>query len=135
MIWRRVVAVFTLPFFAPFTGCHSTALLPGPNAVAAPRQCEALSPVASRLTDPDPGHALREAAVSATLLSQVPAPTSENIDTALELRLVMIKQGPHAPEEAVYILQTPPRRKAREYEVVHTRSNAFLLLTLAKASA
>lgn len=116
------------------TSCCSS--VPVPNgAELAPPQCEPLSPVPARLTDPDPGAALQEAAVSATLLSQVPASTSENIDRALELRLVMIKQGPNAPEEAVYILQTPPRPAEREYEVVHTRAETSILETNAKTNS
>lgn len=69
---------------------------------AAPSQCESLSPVATRLTDPNPDWMLQqEAAVSATLLALVPVRTSENMATAMELSLVMVQQGARWPNREV----------------------------------
>ncbi|HYQ05187.1 MAG TPA: hypothetical protein VER96_41215 [Polyangiaceae bacterium] len=81
----------------------------------------------SRLTDADTGVARQEVVVSSTLLSRVPSITTENISTAEELLAVMVKQSPYEPEEAVYILKTPPRPTPPEYKVVHTRAKASLL--------
>jgi hypothetical protein len=74
----------------------------------------------SRLTDPDPGAAREEARVSSTLFSHVPWSKPEA--PAEELFMVMVKQDPRLPQEAVYILQTPPRPEPREYRVVHVKA-------------
>lgn len=36
--------------------------------------------------------------------------------------MVMVREDPRRPEEAAYILQTPPRPTPREYRVVHARA-------------
>jgi len=108
-------------------GCHSAASTGTRSAAAAHEQCDNLNSMGSRLTDPDTGLARQEAVVSATLLSQVPRITSENIATADELLVVMVKQNPYSPEEAVYILKTPPRPTPPSYKVVHARAKASLL--------
>lgn len=41
--------------------------------------------------------------------------------------MVMIRQNPYAPEEAVYILRTPPRPTPPEYKVIHARAHASLV--------
>ena len=79
-------------------GCHSAASTGTRSAAAAHEQCDNLNSMGSRLTDPDTGLARQEAVVSATLLSQVPRITSENIATADELLVVMVKQNPYSPE-------------------------------------
>ena len=110
---------------ATIGGCHC---VPPATKVDDSRvQCDNLNSVGSRLTDADIGLARQEAVVSATLLSRVPRVTGENILTAEQLLVVMIKQNPYAPEEAVYILRTPPRPTPPEYKVVHARAKASLL--------
>jgi hypothetical protein len=42
------------------------------------------------------------------------------------LFIVMVKEDPSSAAEAVYIMQTPPRRAPREYRVVHVRTTERL---------
>lgn len=85
--------------------------------------CDHLSLRSSPITHPAPGFALEEASFSATLLSKVPmtnAPEDE------ELLLVMAKENAGDNEEAIYILQTPPRPEPREYRAVYARAKEQL---------
>jgi len=49
--------------------------------------------------------------------------------------MVMVKQNPYAPEEAVYILRTPPRPLPPEYQVVHARARQPIAFNEASVSA
>jgi hypothetical protein len=119
--------VATLVTTALIGGCHCIGTTTPSSAHVSVGQCDNLNLMGSRLTDADTGQARQELAVSANLLSRVPRITSENIATAEELLVVMVKQNPYAPEEAVYILKTPPRPSPPEYKVVHARAKASLL--------
>jgi hypothetical protein len=124
---RRVLAASAMLLIATtIVGCHCAPVATSSSADVL-SQCDNLNLVGSRLTDPTIGLARQEVVVSATLLSRVPRITSENIATAEEVLVVMVKIDPYAPEEAVYILKTPPRPTSPEYKVVHARAKASLL--------
>jgi hypothetical protein len=104
-------------------GCHCARVAveaKGPQP--APPACDLLSPVASTLTNSETTLARQEVVVSATLLSRVPRRDSVDGD---ELFMVMIKQNPYAPEEAVYILQTATHPPG--YKVIHARAKSSLV--------
>lgn len=98
--------------------------MPTRNLNIANSPCDFLSPIGSRLTDPDSHLARQEAVVSATLLSRIPPRDST---AAAERLMMMIKQNPYAPEEAVYILRTAPRPTPPEFTVIHARAKESLL--------
>jgi hypothetical protein len=50
-----------------------------------------------------------------------------DVMTRPEMVMSMIVEDPRRPQEAVYILQTPPRSNPREYLVVHARANQHLV--------
>ena len=83
------------------------------------------------VTDPDPGAARTAARLSATLLSHVPPPG----ESAEQLFVVMVKQDPRLPEEAVYILVTPPRLTAAQYRVMHVKARDSVAFRVDAAEA
>lgn len=83
--------------------------------------CDHLSLRSAPIALPAPGFARKEASFSATLLSKVPMTNSLEDE---QLLLVMAKE--YIPDEAVYILQTPPRPEPREYRAVHARAKEQL---------
>ncbi len=49
--------------------------------------------------------------------------------------MVMVKEDPRWPQEAVYILQTPPRTEPREYRVVHVKAKESVTFRVEAAEA
>lgn len=104
------------------SGCCSGTAGTGQHPVNLHSACDRLSPVLSFRTDPDPGLWQEEATTSAILFSRVPRATSEHPDVE-ELSLVLLKDDPRVPQEAVYVLRSRRQQEAPA-RVVHVRAKA-----------
>ena len=111
-------------------GCHH----PGAAVTAAEERgvsdarCDRLSPAKSLITTPYSAYAEGEAAQIRALFSRARELMGKDVATGEELFMVMVKEDPRRPQEAVYLLRTPPRPGPREYRVVHARAKEQIQL-------
>jgi hypothetical protein len=105
------------------SGCCGSPAGTEQRPVVLQAECDRLSPVVSFRTDPDPGLWQEDANTSEILFSRVPRATSEHPD-ADELSLVLLKNDPRAPQEAVYMIRSRRQQMTPTYRVVHVRAKA-----------